>query len=78
MGKKLSRGNTVSFVKVKPFRYKERTFTVKPQELVSNLSEINVDDYVRNLLTALNQTFEPMGIRIEEEKKADISKWLTT
>jgi DNA polymerase I len=78
MGKKLSRGDTVSFVKVKPFKYRGRAFTVKPQELVSNLTEINVDDYVRNLLTALNQTFEPMGIRIEEQKKTDISQWLTT
>jgi DNA polymerase I len=78
MGKKLNRGDTVSFIKVKPFKYKEKTFTVKPQELVSNLTDINVGDYVRNLLTALNQTFEPMGIRIEEEKKTDISKWLTT
>jgi DNA polymerase elongation subunit (family B) len=77
-GKKLKREDTVSFIKVKPFKYKERTFTVKPAEFVKSLVEINVEDYVRNLLTALNQTFEPMGIRLETEKETDISKWLAS
>jgi len=77
-GKKLERWDTVSFIKVKPFKYKEKTFTVKPAEFVKSLYEINVEDYVRNLLTALNQTFEPMGIRLETEKKTEISKWLTS
>jgi DNA polymerase elongation subunit (family B) len=77
-GKKLKREDTVSFIKVKPFKYKEKTFTVKPAEFVKSLVEINVEDYVRNLLTALNQTFEPMGIRLETEKKTEISKWLTS
>ncbi|MBS7632288.1 hypothetical protein KEJ15_01520 [Candidatus Bathyarchaeota archaeon] len=73
-GKRLKRGDTVSFVKVKPFPYKGKTFTVKPVELAPNLAEINVADYVRNLLTALNQTFEPMDIKLEAEKEADVSK----
>jgi DNA polymerase I len=77
-GKKLKRWDTVSFIKVKPFKYKEKIFTVKPAEFVKSLVEINVEDYVRNLLTALNQTFEPMGIRLETEKKTEISKWLTS
>jgi len=75
-GKKLKRWDTVSFIKVKPFKYKEKIFTVKPAEFVKSLVEINVEDYVRNLLTALNQTFEPMGIRLETEKETEISKWL--
>jgi DNA polymerase elongation subunit (family B) len=75
-GKKLKRWDTVSFVKVKPFAYKNRTFTVKPAEFVKSPLEINVDDYVRNLLTALNQTFEPMGIKLETEKETTISEWL--
>jgi DNA polymerase elongation subunit (family B) len=75
-GRKLNRWDTVSFIKVKPFRYKERTFTVKPAEFVTNLAEINVEDYVRNLLTALKQTFDPMGIELEAEKEAEISRWL--
>jgi DNA polymerase elongation subunit (family B) len=76
-GKRLKKGDTVSFVKVKPFKYHKKTFTVKPFEMIANISEINVNDYVRNLLTALNQTFEPMGIEFEKEKKTRISDWLT-
>jgi DNA polymerase I len=76
-GKRLNRNDTVSFIKVKPFKYKDRIFTVKPVEHVTNLSEINVEDYIRNLLTALNQTFEPMGIRLETEEDAKISRWFT-
>jgi DNA polymerase elongation subunit (family B) len=76
-GKKLQRWDTVSFIKVKPFKYNDKTFTVKPVEFVKSLLEINVDDYVRNLLTALNQTFEPMGIKLETERETKISRWLT-
>jgi DNA polymerase elongation subunit (family B) len=75
-GKRLKRGDTVSFIKVKPFEYKRRTFTVKPAEFVTSVSQINVDDYVRNLLAALNQTFEPMGIKLKSEEKTEISRWL--
>jgi DNA polymerase elongation subunit (family B) len=75
-GRKLKRWDTVSFIKVKPFKYKEKIFTVKPAEFVKSLVETNVDDYVRNLLTALNQTFQPMGIKLEREKETEISKWL--
>ena len=61
-GKKVKRRDKIHFIKVKPFIYKGRKFTVKPTEQVKNFMEINVDDYVRNLKTSLNQTFEPMGI----------------
>jgi len=76
-GKKLKRWDTVSFIKVKPFKYKEKIFTVKPAEFVKNLAEINIEDYVRNLLTALRQTFEPMGIELETKRETEILKWLT-
>ncbi|NWF86876.1 hypothetical protein HXY32_03600 [Candidatus Bathyarchaeota archaeon] len=75
--KRLNRWDTVSFIKVKPFKYKEKTFTVKPAEFVTSLAEINTEDYVRNMLTALNQTFKPMGIELEAETKTEISRWLT-
>jgi DNA polymerase elongation subunit (family B) len=75
VGRRLKKGDTVSFIKVKPFKYSERTFTVKPAEFVTNLSETNTDDYIRNLLTALNQTFESMGIRQEDEREVEISNW---
>jgi DNA polymerase I len=75
-GKKLKQWDTVSFIKVKPFNYKGRTFTVKPPEFLKNLNEINIEDYVRNLLSALKQTFEPMGIELEEKMETEISEWL--
>ncbi len=68
-GEKLSRRDTVHFIKVKPFSYKGKTFTVKPVAHVKNLSETNVDDYIRNLTTALEQTFDPMNITLEKEVK---------
>lgn len=75
-GKKLERWATVSFIKVKPFKCKGKTFTVRPAELATNPHETNVEDYIRNLLTALNQTFEPMGIELAVEREDQISKWL--
>jgi len=77
-GEKLNRWETVSFIKVKPFKYKEKIFTVKPAKFVTKLTEINVEDYVRNLLTALRQTFKPMRIELETERETKISRWLTT
>lgn len=62
-GKKTSRGETVSFVKVRPFKSQTRHFTVKPTEQTDPV-EINVEDYVRNLISSLNQTFAPMGISL--------------
>jgi hypothetical protein len=56
------------FIKVKPFNYQGRKFTVKPTEQVKSLHEINLEDYVRNLRTALNQTFKPMNIVFTNEK----------
>jgi DNA polymerase elongation subunit (family B) len=74
-GKIVKRRDTVAFIKVKPFSFKGRRFTVKPAEHVRSVAEINVEDYIRNLTTALNQTFEPMGIRFETEKETKISDW---
>ncbi len=68
-GEKLGRRDTVHFIKVKPFNYKGRTFTVKPINHVKSLAEINVEDYVRNLRTALQQTFESMDIKLEKDMK---------
>ena len=58
------------FVKVKAFLYQGRRFTVKPTEQVKKFSEINVVDYIRNLRTALNQTFEPMNITFSDQNKS--------
>jgi DNA polymerase I len=78
-GREVKQRDTVYFIKVKPFTYRGREFTVKPADRVQSVSEINVEDYVRNLTTALNQTFQPMGIRFKTEAKieAKITKWLS-
>ena len=62
-GQNVSRRQEVGFVKVRPFKHGGRTFTVKPTAQAKP-AEVNVDDYVRNLLSSLDQTFEPMGIRL--------------
>ena len=74
-GKEVSKQDTVSFIKVRPFTYKGKRFTVKPTDHVKSLLEVNNEDYVRNLRTALGQTFGPMGIKFEKETDIKISEW---
>jgi hypothetical protein len=62
-------GDEMHFVKVNPFLYHGRRFTVKPTEYARRFSEINVMDYIRNLRTALNQTFKPMNITFSDKSK---------
>jgi len=78
-GQPVQRRDTVKFVKVKPFSYREKTFTVKPTEHVENIHIVNVEDYVRNLRTALNQTFKPMDLQFREEigKKTTLSDFFS-
>jgi len=73
-GKKTSRGETVGFIKVHPFKTEGRQFTVKPTSQ-TNLKEVNVDEYVRNLISSLSQTFEPMGIKLDTAE-ADLSEFM--
>jgi len=68
-GEDVKKYDEMRFVKVKPFNYHGRKFSVKPTDHIKRLSEINVLDYIRNLRTALNQTFEPMGIMINDFEK---------
>ena len=63
-GKKPVRRGVLGFVKVHPFRLQGRQFTVKPTSQV-NVREVNMGDYVRNLISSLSQTFEPMSITID-------------
>jgi len=70
-GKTVKKWDEMRFVKVKPFNYHGRRFTVKPTEHVKKFSEINVSDYIRNLRTALNQTFKPMNISFSNQKKSE-------
>jgi DNA polymerase elongation subunit (family B) len=64
-GQSLRKWDVVSFVKVKPINFQGKKFTVKPVELVSGVEEINVEDYVKNLTTALNQSFQFLDIDFE-------------
>ena len=77
-GVEVNKRDTVSFIKVNPFNYKDKKFTVKPTAHVKSLSEVNVKDYVRNLRTALGQTFNPMNIEFEIRKDKKISDWFGT
>jgi len=74
----VNKRDTVSFIKVNPFNYKGKKFSVKPTAHVKSLSELNVKDYVRNLKTALGQTFNPMNIELERRKDKKISDWFGT
>jgi len=76
LGRQPKRGDVISFIKVKSFMYRGKTFTVKPTELVKNIRELNVEDYERNLKTALNQTFKPMGITFQEKKEAALTDFI--
>jgi len=76
-GKEVNKRDTVSFIKVKPFMYKGKKFTVKPSDFVKSPAEINIEDYIRNLRTALGQTFEPMNISFEVEKDMKLSEWFS-
>ncbi|MCW4021312.1 MAG: hypothetical protein NWF14_08815, partial [Candidatus Bathyarchaeota archaeon] len=68
-GRTVNKGDMVRFVKVMPFSYRGRTFTVKPTEQVSDLAQINKEDYIRNLRTALNQALKPMNMSFVAEEK---------
>ena len=74
-GEKVERGDTVDFLKVKPFYFRGKIFTVKPAKYVDSVAEMNVNDYIRNMTSALTQTFAPMGIKLEKAEKR-ISDWL--
>ncbi len=72
-GKTVQRGDIVNFVKVKPFTYRNRTFTVKPTEQLRNIQEVNMKDYERNLRTALNQIFKPMNLKFIKDVKTNVT-----
>jgi len=74
-GREVKQRDTVSFIKVRPFIYRGKQFTVKPADRVKSVLEINAEDYIRNLTTALNQTFQPMGITFETETESKITQW---
>jgi DNA polymerase elongation subunit (family B) len=70
-GGRLDRRAEVEFVKVHPFKHQGRNFTVKPVS-DAKVGELNVDDYVRNLTSSLQQTFEPMGIKLRPKMETEL------
>jgi hypothetical protein len=75
-GKTIRKGDTVNFIKVKPFNYEGKTFTVKPIQLVKKHHEINLDDYIRNLQTALSQTLKSFDLESKKPEKIRLSDFL--
>ena len=70
-GKNVKRGDEMHFIKVQPFNYQGKKFTVKPTDQVKKITEINVLDYIRNMKTALNQTFKPMNMTFSDQIKSE-------
>jgi len=75
-GVKVTRGSIVSFVKVKPFIYGGKRYTVKPLSMVKSMQEINVEDYVRNLRTSLSQVFRPMNLSFDEKQRMTLADFI--
>jgi len=75
-GVKVRTGDEVRFIKVKPFKYLGKTFTVKPTFLVKGIHEVNIDEYIKGMISALNQTFKPMGLSFYQPIHKDLSEFI--
>ena len=73
-GKTPTRGDTIGFVKVLPFRLGGRQFTVKPTSQAGS-KEIDVDDYTLSLFASLSQAFDPMNIKLKT-KSTNLSQFI--
>jgi hypothetical protein len=62
-----TRGDTIGFVKVLPFRLQGKQFTVKPTSH-ANLEEIDADDYALSLYSSLSRAFDPINIKLKMER----------
>jgi DNA polymerase elongation subunit (family B) len=73
----IKRREEVAFVKVKPFRYGKRTFSVKPTQMASK-REIDIPDYIRRLELAFQQVLEPLGIPFPREPSTGLDEFLSS
>ncbi len=73
----VKRREEVAFVKVKPFRYGKRTFTVKPTHMASK-REIDIPDYIRRLELAFQQVLEPLELAFPREPSAGLDEFLSS
>lgn len=74
-GIKVKRWEDVGFVKVKPFRYGKRTFTVRPTRMATK-EEIDIPDYVRRLQLAFQQVLQPLNILFPAEETMGLDAFL--
>ena len=75
-GISVKRREEVGFVKVKPFRYGARTFTVKPTSMATH-KEIDVPDYIRKLGMAFEQVLAPLGIDFPSRQSKALDSFLS-
>ncbi|MDO8056486.1 MAG: DNA polymerase domain-containing protein, partial [Candidatus Hermodarchaeota archaeon] len=72
----VKRREEVGFVKVKPFRYGSRMFTVKPTSLAKQ-REIDIPDYIRKLGMAFEQVLVPLDIEFPSKQSKALDAFLS-
>jgi DNA polymerase I len=72
----VKRREEVGFVKVKPFRYGSRVFTVKPTSLAAH-REIDIPDYIRKLGMAFEQVLAPLDIEFPSKQSKALDSFLS-
>ncbi len=75
-GVKVKKRDEVGFVKVTPFRYGTRTFTVKPTQMATQ-EEIDIPDYIRKLEMAFEQVLLPMNIEFPGQQSRALDSYLS-
>jgi DNA polymerase elongation subunit (family B) len=75
-GIKVKKREEIGFVKVKPFRYGPRTFSVKPTRMATR-HEIDIPDYIRKLEMAFEQVLVPLQIEFPKKKSRGLDSFLS-
>ncbi len=75
-GIKVKKRDELGFVKVIPFRYGSRTFTVKPTQMATK-HEIDVPDYIRKLELAFEQVLVPLKIKFPSKQSRALDSYLS-
>jgi DNA polymerase elongation subunit (family B) len=75
-GIKVQKREEIGFVKVKPFRYGSRTFSVKPTRMATR-HEIDIPDYIRKLEMAFEQVLVPLQIEFPKKQSLGLDSFLS-
>ncbi|MFX1565724.1 MAG: DNA polymerase domain-containing protein, partial [Promethearchaeota archaeon] len=75
-GIKVKKRDEIRFVKVNPFRYSTRTFTVKPTQMATK-DEIDIPDYIRKLEMAFEQILIPLEIDFPKQQSRPLDAFLS-